>query len=194
VGELSAGYMEKSLIIKVAAPIALATTRRITWPLAIGVLDGDAMVVRYSTMPRSPLAVQTTTLGHRLALLESAMGQAYLCACGGEERRSLIALQRRRPAEDLTDFDAKLAGLEAAAARGYGLRLPRRKGDSATVAVAIMHAGEALAVLSLTTFGNLMNAAFVERFLPTLRSTARDIEAAYAVGGAQDAAAISVDP
>ncbi|HEX7759364.1 MAG TPA: helix-turn-helix domain-containing protein [Caulobacteraceae bacterium] len=184
--ELSAGYVETSLIVKVAAPIALATTKRIKWPLGIGVLDGDAMMVRYSTMPSSPLAMQTTTLGHRHGLLESAMGRAYLGACSAEERQGLVAMLRRRSAGGPVDVEAELAALEAGAARGYGLRLPRKKGDSATLAVAIMHAGQVLAVLSLTTFGNLMDAAFIDRFLPTLRSTAQDIEAAFAAGAAPE--------
>jgi len=52
--ELSSGYTERTLIVKVTAPIALATTRKvIKWPLAIGTLDRGAIVVRYSSMPYS---------------------------------------------------------------------------------------------------------------------------------------------
>lgn len=92
---LGAGYSEKSLIVDVGAPLVLAVTKIIKWPLAIGILDGDAMVVRYSTMPYSPLAVQATTLGHRLGLFESAMGQAYMAFCGERERRILLDMLQR---------------------------------------------------------------------------------------------------
>lgn len=51
VAELSAGYTERLALIDAGAPIALALTRRIRWPLALGTLDQDAIVVRYSTMP-----------------------------------------------------------------------------------------------------------------------------------------------
>ena len=173
VWELSAGYVERSAIVKLAAPIALAVTRRIKWPLAIGTLDGDAMVVRYSTMPSSPLAVQTTTIGHRLALLDSAMGRAYLAACGTEERQGLAALLRTRT----TDADVRIQG---AADTGYGLRLPGRKGDSATLAVAISDGADVVAVLSLTSFGDVMDDAFIAKFLPVLRATADEIAASYA--------------
>ncbi|MFO1468428.1 MAG: hypothetical protein U1F35_18620 [Steroidobacteraceae bacterium] len=67
-------------------------TRRIRWPLALGTLDEDAIVVRYSTMPASPLAVQSTTLGHRPGLIESAMGLAYLAHCPANERAILLGV------------------------------------------------------------------------------------------------------
>jgi DNA-binding IclR family transcriptional regulator len=63
--------------------------------------------------------------------------------------------------------------------RGYGLRLAQKKGDSATLAIAIRHGQDVLAVLSLTTFGNVMNPSFITRMLPVLRTTAAKIEAAY---------------
>src|ERR1700685_1908510 len=92
VQELAAGYTEKSLLVEIGAPGARSVTRRIRWPLALGTLSEDVIVVRYSTMPDSPLAVQTTTLGHRLGLLESAMGFAYLAFCPASEYEILISL------------------------------------------------------------------------------------------------------
>lgn len=178
--ELSAGYVEKSLIVKIAAPIALAATKRIKWPLAIGTLDGDAMVVRYSSMPNSALGVQTTTLGHRLALLETAMGRAYLGACSPDVRRNLASAAHRGSSLTPQDLEVELKSLEAVAAQGYGVRYPRSRGDSATLAVPILHVGEAMAALSLTTFGNLMDGALIERLLPVLRETAWEIETTYA--------------
>ena len=75
VQELAAGYTEKSLLVEIGAPVALSVTRRIRWPLALGTLSEDVIVVRYSTMPEEvPLAVQTTTLGHRHGLLEVRHG------------------------------------------------------------------------------------------------------------------------
>jgi DNA-binding IclR family transcriptional regulator len=62
---------------------------------------------------------------------------------------------------------------------GYGLRLAQRKGDSATLAIAIRYGEDVLAVLSLTTFGNVMKASFITKMLPVLRATAAKIEAAY---------------
>jgi IclR family mhp operon transcriptional activator len=181
--ELSAGYTERILIVKIAAPIALATTKTvIRWPLAIGTLDRGFIVVRYSSMPYSPLGVATSTLGHRHDLLESAMGRAYLLACDPTERRNLILLLKSNSPLQATTIQSKIDALLASPRRAYGLRLPQKKGDSATLAIPIRRGEDVLAVLSLTTFGKVMTAPFITRMLPVLRSTAAKIEAAYAAG------------
>jgi IclR family mhp operon transcriptional activator len=178
--ELSAGYTERTLIVKVAAPIALATTRKaIKWPLAIGTLDRGTIIVRYSSMPYSPLGVANTTLGHRHDLLESAMGHAYLIACDPAERHNLALLLKSDAPGGGVDIQSKLDAVIANSALGYGLRLAQKKGDSATLAIAIHHAQDVLAVLSMTTFGTVMNASFIARMLPILRATAAKIETAY---------------
>ena len=186
VRELGAGYTEKSRLVDIAAPIALNLTRRIRWPLAIGTLDGDAICVRYSTMPYSPLAVQATTLGHRLGLLESAMGLAYLTFCAAEERAVLVELLRgaAKPGV-LVDIDHLQEALTLTRRRGYGLRLAHRRGGSATVAVPIRAAGRVGAILSMTTFGRSMTAGTIAKHVPILHETAREIAAA--VAGAPEA-------
>jgi IclR family mhp operon transcriptional activator len=178
--ELSCGYTEKALIVKIAAPIALATTRKIIkWPLAVGTLERGAIVVRYSSMPYSPLGVSNSTVGHRHDLLDSAMGKAYLAACDAAERQNLALLLVSHSPHTAADVRAKLDALQADAHLGYGLRLARGKGESATLAVALRHGTDVLAVLSLTTFGRVMTPSFITRTLPILRATAARIEAGY---------------
>jgi IclR family mhp operon transcriptional activator len=178
--ELSAGYTERNMIVKIAAPIALTITRKfIKWPLAIGTLDRGAIVVRYSTMPYSPLGVANSTLGHRLDLFESAMGRAYLIACDPTERQSLILLLKNTSAPLAREIQPRLDAVLATSHLGYGLRLAEKNGDSATLAIAIRYGQDVLAVLSLTTFGNVMKPSFITKMLPVLRSTAAKIEAAY---------------
>ena len=183
--ELGAGYTEKSLIVDVGAPVALRTTRRIRWPLAIGTLDGDAISVRYSTMPYSPLAVQATTLGHRLGLLESAMGLAYLSFCGIEERAALLELLRSAATRGALVDMARLDGLLALTRRrGYGLRLPHSRSSSATVAVPIRVDGQVAAILSMTTYGRSMTQATLARHVPILQQTAGEIAQAFMAASA----------
>jgi len=183
VRELGAGYTQKSLVVDVGAPVALRVTRRIRWPLAIGTLDGDAIRIRYSTMPYSPLAVQATTLGHRLGLLESAMGLAYLAFCAVEEQEILFDLLRSAAAPArLADSTRIGAVLEMTRRRGYGLRLPQSSGDSATVAVPIQTANQVIAILSMTTFGRSMTQATLAKYTPVLRQTAAEIARAFVAG------------
>ncbi len=183
VRELSAGYTEQSELVARGAPIALRVTREIKWPLAIGVRDGDALVVGYSTMPYSPLAVHATTVGHRLGLVNTAMGQAYLAWCSPAERDSLIALfvETMGPESEaaLPDIDAVLARV---AADGYAVRRAIRASDSATLAVPILSNGQSVAALGMTIFGGLMSARLINQHLPVLQRTAREIADAFGAG------------
>lgn len=175
VRELSGGYTEQSRVVAAGSSIALRVTRDvIKWPLAIGVRDGDALVVGYSTMPYSPLAVHATTIGHRLSLTQSAMGQAYLAHCSDVERRESLAMLPSGEADP--GLAARLARVVA---EGFAVRRPDRPGDSATLAVPICRHGEAIAALGMTTFGRTMSARLVQQHLPILCRTAEEIARAY---------------
>ena len=177
VQELAAGYTEKSLLVEIGAPVALSVTKLIRWPLALGTLSETAIVVRYSTMPESPLAVKTTTLGVRLGLLESAMGFAYLAFCPPSEYDILISLlseaSPRRASIDVSWIASQVALTRR---RGYGLRLPQAGSrSSATIAVPIKHGDEVMGILSMTTFGRSMTTTTIARHVPVLRDTAATI-------------------
>lgn len=177
--ELSGGYTEQARVVAAGSSIALRVTRDvIKWPLAIGVRDGDALVVGYSTMPYSPLAVHATTVGHRLAMGGSAMGQAYLAHCSDVERGELLALLGE-PVDGEPAGRALASVLAQVATDGYAVRRPRKAGESATLAVPILHRSEAIGALGLTTFGRTMSARFVLQHVPTLRRTATEIGRAY---------------
>ncbi len=187
VRELSSGYGERLALVQQGAPVALRVTRTIKWPLAIGVLEEFSVVVRYSTMPYSPLAVHTTTVGHRHGLLESAMGTAYIAFCSNTERDILLrALARLAPEGRLANEASVRAALARVRERGYGLRLPRRKGDSATIAVPIPNGEDIAGVLSLTTFGSLMTQDLIAQHRPVLQETAQEIASRLAKVEAPD--------
>ncbi|RIX73010.1 helix-turn-helix domain-containing protein [Acidovorax cavernicola] len=181
VREIGGGYTERNLVVDAGTPIALRVTRQIKWPLAIGTLDQDRIAVRYSTMPYSPLAVLATTVGHRLGLVESAMGLAYLSFCSETERHALLAALPHDTTTDDSPDPKVLSALQTTRRRGYGLRQPSRGEDSATVAVPIVCGDDVLGVLSMTTFGNSMTPAMLRQHVPILQETAREI--AQAVEG-----------
>ena len=158
VKELSSGYTERSRLLEVSAPYLRQTTKKIHWPLAIGVLDNFNILVRFSTMPYSPLAVQATTVGHRLGLLESAMGNAYLAYCDDDQREILVQTLMAEARDSRAIHKLFLQKVDITRRQGYGLRLPLRNGESATIAVPIGQDKDTLGVLSLTTFGRLMTA------------------------------------
>lgn len=178
--ELSAGYSEAAMLVDLCRPLLLAATQRIKWPLGLGVLDELEMAVRFSTMPHSPMAVESSTQGHRHSLLRSAMGAAYLAFCPDEERRLLLdlALEEAGPGADAARIHKRI---EATRRRGYGLRLPAKAGESATAALPIRHADRVIGTLSLTTFGSVMTDGFVAGLRETLDGVLSDIEQAYAL-------------
>lgn len=181
VKELSTGYTEKSLVVDVGSPLALRVTRAIRWPLAIGTLDGDAVVVRYSTMPYSPLAVHATTLGQRLGLLDTAMGRVYLAHCAEAERGALLELLRAASPDGCVEDETHLFDeLRLIRHQGYAVRLPNARRSSATLAVPVLHQADVVATLCLTTFGRSLTAGVIKQHLPVLQSTAEEIASAYA--------------
>ena len=177
VTELGSGYTEKSRVVDVGSPIALALTRKIRWPLAIGVLDGDAVVVRYSTMPYSPLAVHATTLGQRLGLLDTAMGRVYLAHCGSEERSALLQLLRDASPDGTIEHERELdSELELVRRKGFAVRKPNARRSSATIAVAIL-SDSILGTLCLTTFGRSLTNDMASEYAPILKKAAAGIAA-----------------
>ena len=168
--ELGAGYHGYPAIHERAGPVLAGLTGRLLWPAALATLDGAAMVVRLSTIPRSPLAHAHSTLGRRLALPATAHGRAWLAFCPGEERRRLLALlaAARLPdgangagAQGAAELAARLAPvLCLTRGRGYAVRDPRtepRPGPrpvpgTVTVAVPVTEGGRVVATIGLTCF------------------------------------------
>ncbi|MFM0047519.1 helix-turn-helix domain-containing protein [Paraburkholderia sediminicola] len=178
VWSLSDGYTELDRLVEVSIPITIRVTRETNWPLAVGTLDGMEVLVRHSTMPYSRLSTVRTTLEHRHGLLHSALGNVYLAYIAPAVRSALIAelLPEYGIGTTVAMFDEVVCQVSAC---GYGIRLPRRRGDSATIAVPILVAGELMAALSLTTFGAVLNGDSAESFVPLLLSTAAEIVMTY---------------
>lgn len=180
VAELSAGWHGFPAIHGRAPRVLEGLTRRLLWPAALATLDGDAMTVRLSTIPLSPLAHTHSTLGRRLALAVTAHGRACLAFSPEEERRRLLALL----AETARSAPHRAVGLRAAGGtaglaarlgptllltrnRGYAVRDPRsdlpdgletelpgraRNSGTMTVAVPVMSGVRVVATIGITCF------------------------------------------
>lgn len=176
---LSAGYHGEPRIVEAAAAPANALTRKIKWPLAVAVPDYDAVVVRYSTIPDSPLALLHSTLNMRLSLGGRAMGRAYLAFCGREERRALLDILRLSAnAEDAfaQDHRAMLAMLKKIRQQGYALRAPGIRPVSGTLAVPVMEGSRVVATLGMTWISSAVtDEQAVARYLEPLQSLSRHI-------------------
>lgn len=105
VTSLSSGFHGDPLVVEAGRAWAIRLGREFKWPVAIAAFDGDAVVVRYSTVYDSPISPFHATINMRLSLFTRALGRAYLAGCTDDQINGLIAQ---------TDGDTEM---ESAAAR-----------------------------------------------------------------------------
>lgn len=185
VTSLSAGFHGAPAIVAAGRVHADRLTARHLWPVSIATLDMDAMAVRYSTIPQSPLAHVASTLNKRLSLAARAHGRAYLAFCLAAERAALMALVvRSRDREDKLARPPALLGpaLKTARRRGYATRHSTLTGDTETVAAPIRTGDRVLATLGMTFFRRAVTAemevALARDVVAAAAAIARDFAAA----------------
>lgn len=153
--ELTAGLSGIAQMIEVARPHALELTARTKCPIGIGVLDGDAIAVRYWTGAISPHAHTNTVLGQRAELLRSAMGRAFLAFCPPDQMRAHVTRLRNAPDQHFGEaeerrLNALLAGIRK---DGYAMRDPATKPFcTITLATAIKIGDAVHGLISISLF------------------------------------------
>jgi IclR family mhp operon transcriptional activator len=181
VAALSSGFHGAPLVIEAARPWAIDLTRRLKWPLAVAVLQEHAMIVRFSTIPDSPVSPFHATINMRLSLVSRALGRAYLAYCPQEERRLLVRmLSASAHAEDRPDNLARAVQqlVRATRSRGFAERDPNvEPRNSGTIAVPVMAGNLVLATLGLTYFRSAVRRSAVNDVLaPALQEARSHIE------------------
>jgi IclR family mhp operon transcriptional activator len=181
VGTLSCGYHSEPRIVEAATPVADALTRRIKWPLAVAVFDGDAMVVRYSTIPSSPLSLLHSSINMRLSVVARALGRAYLAFCPPDEQAVILAAVResRNPEDAVAKRPREVAKLLAEVRRrGYAVRDPKVRPVSNTLAVPLHEGERVIGSLGMTWFASVMPPEkAVRQHLGHLKDAAAEIAA-----------------
>jgi IclR family mhp operon transcriptional activator len=159
VNTLSCGYHSEPRIVEAAAPVADALTRRIKWPLAVAVFDTDAMVVRYSTIPSSPLSLLHSSINMRLSVVARALGRAFLAFCPPDEQAVILEVvrQSKHPEDAQAKHPRALAKtLAEVRRRGYALRDPAVRPVSNTIAIPLYDGDRVIGSLGLTWFASVM--------------------------------------
>jgi IclR family mhp operon transcriptional activator len=180
VHELTRGFGGISMIIEASRAPAIELTRRIKWPIGIGVLDGEAFSIQFWTGAISPCAHTNTVLGLRPTLQSSAMGRAYLAYCPEGERERLFAALRSNPEHGFTEqreaeFRHLLARLRSV---GFAVRDPRTEPrQMTTVAMPLMFEDDVLAAVSVSFFKSAVPLQKIgEQIAAPLTETRRKIE------------------
>lgn len=177
---LASGYHSEPRIVEACASVCEALTQDLKWPVSVAVHDGDAMIVRYSTIPHSPLSFFHSTINMRLSLVNQAMGRAYLAFCGATEQDALIELLARSSSEPIAGQEPAVRRMLAEVReRGYALRDPRVRPESSTIALPLFDGGRVVASIGLTWFSSALTVEqAVARFLPPLREASAAISQA----------------
>jgi len=181
VRSLSAGFHGDPLVVEAARPWAIAFTRKYQWPVAVAVLDRDAVAVRFSTIPESPVSPFHATINMRLQLMSRALGRAYIAFCPSSERNLLLdMLATSKDPEDgaARDRDAALTLLAMIRRASFADRSPMvEPKSSSTIAVPVMLGRKVLATVGVTFFTSAVpKAEAVARYVPSLKEMAKNIQ------------------
>ena len=189
---LSSGFHSAPLAIEAARPWAVELTRQLKWPVGVCTLDGDAVVVCYSTIPDSPISPFHSTIGVRFGLARRSLGRAYLAFCPDDEQEILLRmLEKSDDAESrLCSRKELMAMIVATRERGYAMRDPRiEPRSSGTVAMPLRLGGRVVATFGVTYFRVAVPAADLEeKVVRPMRDAVEKIErdiAGYAKAQAQ---------
>ena len=182
--ELASGCQGISQIIEIARPFAIELTHQIKWPVGIGVLDDDAIAIKFWTGTISPLVHTNTVLGLRPDLVTTAMGRALLAFCPDGERERQIGRMRADPARSFGDEDEmRLRSiLRQARSDGFATRDPRTKPyRMSTFAMPIREGETVHAVINVSFFTTAFpKGEAAEKVLAPLRAATEKIEHAIA--------------
>lgn len=182
VSALSRGYHGQPRIVEATREIADALTREVKWPAAIATPERESMITCYTTTTLSPLSFFHSPVGMRISYVNLALGRAYLAFCGREVQETVIELLRTlgQPIDGAIGADA-IRVLDEVRARGYALRDPRIRPDSATMAVPIFEGDRVVASMGLTWFSKVLKTQqAVDRFLPLLLEASAQVSAQLA--------------
>lgn len=184
VHELTSGYRGTPRVIEAARPLAIDLTRRIKWPIGIGVIEGDAIAIKFWTGAISPWAHTNTVLGLRPDLLTSAMGRAYLGFCAEAERERHLSRLRRDAGRGFGEAEERRFRvlLDQIRSNGYATRDPKTKPyRTTTLAMPIREGDTVQALISASFFTTaIAKSDIAEKIVAPLRACTTKIEAAIA--------------
>jgi len=178
VNSLSCGYHGDPIVVEAAKPWAIALTRKFGWPIGVGMLDHNVVVIRFSTIPDSAISPFHSSINRRLGLVSRALGLAYFAFCSDEEQRLLLRLLDE---EDRTLLSQRETGwlerrISVAREHGFSRRDPGvDPSNSDTVAVPIMAHGRIAATIGLTYFRVGATEEDVTDFARALKASAVEI-------------------
>ncbi|MEQ9811967.1 MAG: helix-turn-helix domain-containing protein [Azospirillaceae bacterium] len=190
----------------IAAPYLEELTKRVVWPSDLLVRNGIHMEIVETSRTRTPLIVNRNEIGDRVDIVLSAVGRAYVAACGAAERRDILRdLDQagwRQVGRPSITREAFLEEIERTRRRGYGIRhsgftgatskWPETNDRLQAIAVAVGDADGVLGCVNLLWPKEVMTAEeFAGRYLDLLRAITDRIHHAFQDRGTPATAPVS---
>jgi IclR family transcriptional regulator, mhp operon transcriptional activator len=179
VRSLSEGFRDETWVRELARPIMLALQQDIVWPTDLSTFFGNAMYLRETTRPRSPLTIDTVSPGMRLPMLHSATGRAYLAFCSDEERRIIVeTLARSSAPDDAGARDKRFVAQLVASTRraGYGTKVGEWLPKIGSIALPVFARSRIVCCLNITFIASALTSSdAATRYLPKLRAAAAEL-------------------
>ena len=181
VNSLSAGFHGDPMIVEVGRPQAIALTKKFTWPSSIAIVENAKAVVRYSTIPDSPISPFHATVNMRLTLDQHALGLAYLAFCPKREQEILIKTLDYSSATDSKSPNERelilRTLLKKVFKQGFSERNPEMEPKSSnTIAVPIYSGNRVMGTIGLTYFRSAHKGKeAIQKFVKTLQRASKNI-------------------
>lgn len=179
----------RGLLAQTAARALDRLCHEVLWPSDLAVYGDGGMRIQETTRRLSPFMMNRDVLSHRIHMLQSGMGRAYLAFCAEAERERIIrtlAASRDPLDREARDARAVAAAIADAREKGYAARAPGYFITHATesrvsaIAVPVMHRGAAIAAINLIWVSRAASETeFVREHLARLQQAAREIETEY---------------
>jgi IclR family mhp operon transcriptional activator len=179
VQDLASGITSESVLADIAAPLVIAGTKHLRWPLSVAVLDDCYMRVVFCGMPYSRLATRTTTMNRRYWMFTSALGRAYFAFSHPIEQQVIVERAIELLKEHGLDWPytaAKLGSeMKTIVRAGYSVRWAGPDDATSAMGVPIDADAELIGSLVCSTYPKSLDQRRLEELKPELRKLAHEI-------------------
>lgn len=178
---LSRGFVDDSLLIRIATSLLDELGDAIVWPVFLADLAGPTMMLRKTTDHATPLTAERYSAGIRLPLLGSSAGRVYLAFCPPEERDKLLDDMNKKSQKDGAAAGSSRAEMEGLLreirSQGYAtMTRTHRLSEEISVSVPVVGADRVLAAIGVRFLASGVPTPLgIERFVPKLRLCAAKI-------------------
>ena len=187
VNTLSAGFNDEEWVSDIAAPLISELGNEVVWPVDLATFDGDAMLVRLTTHPTSPISLERGYSrrtrrgfpGFRIPFLRSATGQAYLAACTPHRQKAILEVLAHSDHEEceMARNTRRIKSiLKSTREQGYAVGTGQY-GPTAILSVPVVPNQEPISCINLAFIVSAVSPAeVVDQYLQPLKSAAANLE------------------